>query len=142
MSVNGAALGLLGTGLPFTFTALLGLLSLSGMLIKNGIVLVEEIDLTRADRPEMDLRDAIVQASKTRLRPVILAAATTIPGMLPLLSDAFFASMSVTIMGGLAFASILTLIAAPVFYCVLFAGVDRKAKARAKAAETQVAAAT
>lgn len=129
MSVNGVALGLLGTGMPFTFTALLGLLSLSGMLIKNGIVLVEEIDLVRATgRP---LRDAIVEASTSRLRPVMLAAATTILGMAPLLSDAFFVSMAITIMGGLAFASILTLVAAPVFYYLFFARSEARAIAAA-----------
>ncbi len=126
MSVNGAALALLGTGLPFTFTALLGLLSLSGMLIKNGIVLVEEIDIVRRDEP--DLRTAIVDASTARLRPVLLAAGTTILGMVPLLGDAFFVSMAVTIMGGLAFASILTLVAAPVFYDILFSRSARSAK--------------
>ena len=131
MSVNGAALGLVGTGLPFTFTALLGLLSLSGMLIKNGIVLVEEIDLTRAAAPDMPLSDAITQASVSRLRPVLLAAATTILGMIPLLSDAFFASMAVTIMGGLAFASVLTLIAAPVFYMMFFNRVAARQQAEA-----------
>ena len=124
MSVNGVALGLLGTGLPFTFTALLGLLSLSGMLIKNGIVLVEEIDLVRAEG--MPLREAIVTASTSRLRPVVLAAATTILGMAPLLTDAFFVSMAVTIMGGLAFASVLTLIAAPVLYLIFFARDERR----------------
>ncbi len=129
MSVNGVALGLLGTGLPFTFTALLGLLSLSGMLIKNGIVLVEEIDIVRAQGVE--LREAIVTACVSRLRPVILAAATTILGMAPLLSDAFFVSMAVTIMGGLAFASILTLIAAPVFYYLFFARSEAKRLAAA-----------
>ena len=118
MSVNGVVLGLLGTGLPFTFTALLGLLSLSGMLIKNGIVLVEEIDLVKAEGGP--LREAIVAASTSRLRPVLLAAATTILGMIPLLGDAFFVSMAVTIMGGLAFASILTLLAAPLLYDVFF----------------------
>ncbi|MGX9355105.1 efflux RND transporter permease subunit [Roseobacteraceae bacterium S113] len=120
MSVNGVSLALLGTGLPFTFTALLGLLSLSGMLIKNGIVLVEEIDIVREEQPKLALGEAIVTASTSRLRPVILAAATTILGMIPLISDAFFQSMAVTIMGGLAFASVLTLIAAPVFYYVMF----------------------
>jgi len=119
MAVNGVVLGLLGTGLPFTFTALLGLLSLSGMLIKNGIVLVEEIDLVRAEGEALE--PAIVRACVSRLRPVVLAAATTIMGMAPLLSDAFFVSMAVTIMGGLAFASVLTLIAAPVFYRIFFA---------------------
>ena len=118
MAVNGVALGLLGTGLPFSFTALLGLLSLSGMLIKNGIVLVEEIDLVRAEG--VPFRQAVLDASTSRLRPVVLAAATTILGMIPLLSDAFFASMAVTIMGGLGFASILTLVAAPVLYYMFF----------------------
>jgi multidrug efflux pump subunit AcrB len=134
MAINGVTIGLLGTGLPFTFTALLGLLSLSGMLIKNGIVLIEEIDLVRAEG--RDMREAIVLASKSRLRPVILAAATTILGMAPLLADAFFVSMAVTIMGGLAFASILTLIAAPVLYDIFFGmqkpvpdAVDQKALA-------------
>lgn len=129
MSVNGVALGLLGTGLPFTFTALLGLLSLSGMLIKNGIVLVEEIDLVRDEG--LPLRPAIIKASKSRLRPVVLAAATTILGMAPLLSDAFFVSMAVTIMGGLAFASILTLVAAPVLYDILFSREERRRVAKA-----------
>lgn len=127
MSVNGVSLALLGTGMPFTFTALLGLLSLSGMLIKNGIVLVDQIDIERRDKPAQPLKDSIVAASVSRLRPVVLAAATTILGMIPLIWDAFFQSMAVTIMGGLAFASILTLIAAPVFYYVFFIRADRKA---------------
>ena len=118
MSVNGVVIGLLGTGLPFTFTALLGLLSLSGMLMKNAIVLVDEIDL-QIDEGKVP-HTAILDASVSRLRPVFLAAATTILGMIPLLADAFFASMSVTIMAGLAFASVLTLIAVPVLYAVFF----------------------
>ncbi|KIC22922.1 MULTISPECIES: efflux RND transporter permease subunit [unclassified Leisingera] len=124
MSVNGVVIGLLGTGFPFTFTALLGLLSLSGMLIKNGIVLVEEIDLVReTGKP---LREAIVEASVSRLRPVMLAAVTTILGMAPLLTDAFFVSMAITIMGGLAFATVLTLVAAPVFYLIFFRDVEKR----------------
>ncbi len=132
MSVNGVVIGLLGTGLPFTFTALLGLLSLSGMLIKNGIVLVEEIDLVRATGKP--LRDSIIEASVSRLRPVMLAAITTILGMAPLLTDAFFVSMAVTIMGGLAFATILTMVAAPVFYLVFFARDERRELAQQSAA--------
>ncbi|MBY6153562.1 efflux RND transporter permease subunit [Vannielia litorea] len=143
MSVNGVAIGLLGTGLPFSFTALLGLLSLSGMLIKNGIVLVEEIDLVRAEG--VPFRKAVLDASTSRLRPVVLAAATTILGMIPLLSDAFFASMAVTIMGGLGFASILTLVAAPVFYYSFFPRARRedakRRKAEQKAAKAAKAAA-
>ncbi|PHO03390.1 MFS transporter [Rhodobacteraceae bacterium 4F10] len=129
MSVNGVVIGLLGTGLPFSFTALLGLLSLSGMLIKNGIVLVEEIDHVRGTG--LPLRESIIKASVSRLRPVMLAAVTTILGMAPLLSDAFFVSMSVTIMGGLAFATVLTLIAAPVFYLVFFRADEKREQAAA-----------
>ena len=110
-----------------TFTALLGLLSLSGMLIKNGIVLVEEIDFERGDGKRLE--EAIVHASISRLRPVTLAAATTILGMTPLLNDAFFVSMAVTIMGGLTFASVLTLVAAPVLYRLFFAREGRAERA-------------
>ncbi len=115
MAVNGAAIGLLLTGLPFSFPALLGLLSLSGMLIKNAIVLVEEIDLQKEEEG-LPQSNAIVSASVSRLRPVMLAAGTTILGMAPLLFDPFFASMAVTIMAGLGFASVLTLIGVPVLY--------------------------
>jgi multidrug efflux pump subunit AcrB len=115
MAVNGVALGLLFTGLPFSFTALLGLLSLSGMLIKNAIVLVEEIDLQKTEGG-LPQSQAIVTACVSRLSPVVLAAATTILGMAPLLFDVFFASMAVTIMAGLGFATVLTLIGVPVLY--------------------------
>ncbi|MFN3970414.1 MAG: efflux RND transporter permease subunit [Gemmobacter sp.] len=113
MAVTGAAIGLLLTGLPFSFTALLGLLSLSGMLIKNAIVQVEEIDAQK-DEENLPQSRAIVVASVSRLRPVVLAAGTTILGMAPLLFDPFFATMAVTIMAGLGFASVLTLIGVPV----------------------------
>ncbi|WP_371188937.1 efflux RND transporter permease subunit [Thalassotalea maritima] len=118
MAVVGVVAGLYVTDLPFGFMALLGFLSLFGMLIKNAIVLLEEIDLQRQELD--DDKTAIVEASVSRLRPVSLAAITTILGMAPLLSDAFFADMSVTIMGGLAFATILTLIAVPVLYALLY----------------------
>ncbi|WP_409525826.1 efflux RND transporter permease subunit [Nitrincola sp. MINF-07-Sa-05] len=118
MSVCGVVIGLLGSGMPFGFMALLGFLSLSGMLMKNAIVLVDEIDSQISGGK--DKVESIIDASVSRLRPVFLAAVTTILGMLPLLTDAFFSSMAVTIMGGLAFATLLTLIAVPVFYALLF----------------------
>ncbi|MFK7746381.1 MAG: efflux RND transporter permease subunit [Roseobacter sp.] len=118
MAVNGVALGLLFTGVPFSFTALLGLLSLSGMLIKNAIVLVEEIDAQKAGG--LAQKDAIITASVSRLRPVVLAAGTTILGMVPLLTDSFFVAMAVTIMAGLGFASVLTLVGVPVLYHTYF----------------------
>ncbi|MEP1576566.1 efflux RND transporter permease subunit [Roseibium album] len=118
MSINGVAIALLATDTPFGFMSLLGFLSLSGMLIKNAIVLLEEID--RLIEEGREKYAAIVEASVSRMRPVMLAAVTTILGMAPLLSDAFFRGMAVTIMGGLAFATILTLIAAPVLYALFF----------------------
>ena len=117
MAATGVIIGLLLTGLPFSFTALLGMLSLSGMLMKNAIVLVDEIDLQVAENG--DAITALKNASISRLRPVFLAAGTTILGMLPLLTDAFFSSMAVTIMGGLLFATLLTLVAVPVLYASL-----------------------
>ena len=118
MSICGVSMGLLGTGMPFGFTSLIGFLSLSGMLIKNAIVLVDEIDVQIAAGQER--HQAVVAASVSRLRPVVLAAGTTILGMIPLLADAFFASMAVTIMGGLAFATVLTLVAVPTLYSLFF----------------------
>lgn len=118
MAVVGVVTGLLATDMPFGFMSLLGFLSLFGMLIKNAIVLIEEIDLQIEEGRSKKI--AIVTASTSRLRPVALAAITTILGMAPLLSDPFFADMSVTIMGGLAFATLLTLIAVPVLYSIFF----------------------
>ncbi len=118
MAVVGVVAGLLIADLPFGFMSLLGFLSLFGMLIKNAIVLLEEIDLQIQEGKEQ--AQAIVEASLSRLRPVSLAAITTILGVMPLLLDPFFADMSVTIMGGLAFATILTMIAVPVLYSVFY----------------------
>ena len=118
MAVCGVVAGLLIADLPFGFMSLLGFLSLFGMLIKNAIVLLEEIDIQIEARD--DKFEALVQASLSRLRPVALAAITTILGMLPLLTDAFFADMAVTIMGGLAFATVLTMIAVPVLYSLFY----------------------
>ncbi len=114
MTVCGVVLGLLATDLSFTFPSFLGFLSLSGMLLKNCIVLVDEID-QRFEEQGCTL-EVMLAASISRLRPVILAAGTTIAGMSPLLGDAFFREMAVCIMAGLAFATLITLIAVPVFY--------------------------
>ena len=118
MAVVGVVAGLLIADMPFGFMSLLGFLSLFGMLIKNAIVLLEEIDLQIDEGKEK--AQAIVEASLSRLRPVSLAAITTILGVMPLVFDPFFADMSVTIMGGLAFATILTMIAVPVLYSVFY----------------------
>ncbi len=97
---------------------LLGALSLIGLLIKNAIVLIEEIDQQIEDGVESF--KAILDSAVSRMRPVMMGAATTILGMLPLLSDVFFVNMAIIIMSGLAFASVLTLIVVPVLYSFFF----------------------
>lgn len=119
MAIIGVAGGLLVMQAPFSFMALLGLLSLSGMLIKNGIVLLDQINIELAQG--LTPIDAILEAGASRVRPVAMAAITTILGMIPLLFDVFFQSMAVTIMFGLGFATILTLLYVPIFYAVFFA---------------------
>jgi multidrug efflux pump subunit AcrB len=118
LAVIGVTVGLLATKQPFGFMALLGMLSLSGMLIKNAIVLIDQIDLEIREGKDKWL--AVVDSGVSRLRPVSMAAATTILGMIPLFADAFFVSMAVTIAFGLAFATVLTLIFVPVLYTIFF----------------------
>jgi multidrug efflux pump subunit AcrB len=113
LALIGVTPGFLITGIPFGFMALIGLLSLSGMLIRNGIVLVEEIEQQKTQK---DQHEAIVYAATSRLRPILLTAFTTVLGLAPLLLDVFFQSMAVVIMFGLGFATILTLLVLPVIY--------------------------
>ncbi|HAV1365375.1 multidrug efflux RND transporter permease subunit VmeV [Vibrio parahaemolyticus] len=118
LSIIGVAFGLLTTNMPFSFTAFLGLLSLSGMILKNGIVLLDQINLELESGKDPYL--AIVDSAISRVRPVSMAALTTILGMIPLMFDAFFGSMAITIMAGLGFATVLTLIVVPVMFAILF----------------------
>lgn len=118
LAIIGVAWGLLAAGQPFGFMALLGFLSLMGMLIKNAIVLLDEINLQIREGKEPFT--AVLDASVSRVRPVMMAASTTVLGMLPLLGDAFFVSMAVTIMAGLTFATVLTLLVVPTLYVILF----------------------
>ena len=113
----GIVLGLLVLGKSFDFFAVLGLLGLIGMNIKNAIVLVDQIDIeTRSGKTPLD---AVVSATVSRIVPVAMASGTTILGMLPLLFDAMFGGMAATIMGGLLVASALTLFVLPVAYCTI-----------------------
>jgi multidrug efflux pump subunit AcrB len=118
LAVIGVTVGLASTGQPFGFMALLGFLSLSGMLIKNAIVLIDEINLQ--NREGKAPVDAILDSAVSRLRPVAMAAATTILGMAPLFPDAFFVSMAVTIAFGLGFATVLTMVVVPVLYATFY----------------------
>jgi multidrug efflux pump subunit AcrB len=118
LAIIGVVFGLLLLNQPFGFMPLLGLMSLSGMLIKNAIVLIDQIDVELASgKPGFQ---AIMDSGVSRLIPVSMAAITTIFGMVPLLKDVFFRAMSVTIMFGLGFATVLTLIVVPVLYSIFF----------------------
>lgn len=115
LALIGVSAGMLLLNAEFGFMALLGLLSLSGMIVKNGIVLVDQIKILSDEHHSFD---AIYHASMSRLRPVTMAALTTILGMLPLLTDAFFSAMAVVIAFGLGFATVLTLGVVPVMYSI------------------------
>jgi multidrug efflux pump subunit AcrB len=117
LAIIGVTAGLMLTRQPFGFMALLGVISLGGEQIKNSIVLVDEIYTQRETKaPYL----AILDASVSRLRPVLLVAVTTVLGMIPLLQDPFFVAMAATIMFGLSFACVLTMIVVPVLYSIFF----------------------
>ena len=118
LSIIGVSMALLLTGLPFGFMSILGFLGLSGMLIKNAVVLIDEIEL-QLGRGVADYK-AVLDSSVSRMRPVIMAAGTTILGMAPLLADPLYSGMAVTIMGGLFAATFLTLIIVPVAYTAVY----------------------
>jgi len=114
----GITSGLLATQSAFGFVALLGAMSLAGMMIKNSIVLLDQIGIER--EAGKSPYQAVVEAAVSRLRPVMLASATTVLGVIPLLKDLFWVSMSVTIMAGLTFGTILVMVLVPVLYATLY----------------------
>ncbi|MGX4675806.1 efflux RND transporter permease subunit [SAR92 clade bacterium H246] len=118
LALIGVVVGLLATGTPMEFMAILGLLSLSGLLIKNAIVLVDQTDLEISEGKARF--DAVVDAAASRVRPVMMGALTTVLGVIPLFFDAFFKSMSVVLVFGLSFATLLTLVIIPVLYAMFF----------------------
>jgi multidrug efflux pump subunit AcrB len=118
LAVIGVTVGLLVTNQPFGFMSILGFLSLMGMLIKNAIVLVDQMNLELSEGKAA--LAAIIDSCASRLRPVAMAAATTALGMIPLVTDAFFSAMAVTIIFGLIFATVLTMVILPVFYSIVF----------------------
>ena len=105
--------------MPMTFMAIIGMLGLIGMMVKNAIVLVDEINRLQVEEG-VDPYRAVVEATVSRVRPVLMASLTTIVGMVPLVGDPMYSSMAVTIMGGLTFGTIITLILLPILYTVLF----------------------
>ncbi|MBQ4386657.1 MAG: efflux RND transporter permease subunit [Prevotella sp.] len=115
----GIAPSLLFLRQPFTFMAIVGLMGLMGMMVKNAIVLIDEINRLYKEE-HRTAYDSVVTATVSRVRPVIMASATTILGMLPLLGDPMYGSMAICIMSGLAAGTIITLVLLPIFYSAFF----------------------
>ena len=118
LALVGVVGGLIVTGTPMEFMAILGILSLSGLLIKNAIVLVEKMDTETQN--EGSRYDGLVDAAASRVRPVMLGTLTTVLGVIPLFTDVFFKSMAVVLVFGLTFATLLTLVIVPVLYSIFF----------------------
>lgn len=110
---------LLLSGQPFTFMAIIGMMGLIGMMVKNAIVLVDEINRLQTEEKVAPYQ-AVVEATVSRVRPVLMASLTTIVGMIPLVGDPMYGSMAITIMGGLTVGTIITLILLPLFYTAMF----------------------
>ena len=110
---------LLITNQPMTFMAIIGMMGLIGMMVKNAIVLVDEINRLQTEEKKLPYT-AVIEATVSRVRPVLMASLTTIVGMIPLITDPMYSSMAITIMGGLAVGTLITLILLPVFYTLLF----------------------
>lgn len=117
--IVGIVPALLLTGMPFTFIAILGAMGLIGMMIKNGIVLVDEINRLRKEEKKAPY-DAVVGATVSRTSPVIMASLTTILGMAPLMGDPMYGSMAICIMAGLAMGTLITLVFLPILYSTIF----------------------
>jgi multidrug efflux pump len=118
LGIIGVTAFLLGFGKPFGFVAMLGTIALSGMIMRNSVILVDQIDQDR--RGGRDPHAAIVDATVRRLRPIALTAAAAILAMVPLTRSAFFGPMAVAIMGGLTVATVLTLLFLPALYAAWF----------------------
>jgi multidrug efflux pump subunit AcrB len=126
LAIVGVVFGLLVTGQPFGFMALLGTLALAGELIKSQIVVLSKV-FTEIDEGKSPY-EAILYGGTSKMRPVCMVVITTVLGMIPLLTDPFFGSMAVCIMFGLSFAAVLSLIVTPVLYAIVFGIREESAK--------------
>ncbi|MEM8651686.1 MAG: efflux RND transporter permease subunit, partial [Pseudomonadota bacterium] len=110
---------------PLSFFAILGMISLAGIIINNAIVLIDQIDI---ERKTLELKEAIVEAAKKRVTPILLTSLTTILGLMPMAigGGALFEPMASLMIGGLAFSSLLTLFFVPGGYFLLFGGYWKK----------------
>jgi multidrug efflux pump subunit AcrB len=117
LGLSGAAAALLVLNRPFGFVAMLGVIALMGMIMRNSVILIDQIERERQAR---DLRSAIVEATVSRFRPILLTAAAAVFAMVPLQSSVFWGPMAVAIMGGLIVATALTLFSLPALYAAVY----------------------
>lgn len=131
LAVAGSLIGLFVTQTPLGFMTMMGVISLSGIVVRNGIVFIEFIEEARHAGAE--LKQAVISAGEARLRPILLTSFTAVAGLMPLAisGDVLFKPLAVTIISGLVFSTLLTLIVVPSFYTVL---TQRKLKKQAKKA--------
>ena len=118
LGIIGVTLALLGFGKPFGFVAMLGTIALSGMIMRNSVILIDQID--QDEKSGLARAQAIIEATVRRFRPIMLTAAAAILAMIPLSRSAFFGPMAVAIMGGLAVATVLTLFFVPALYAAWY----------------------
>jgi multidrug efflux pump len=127
LGLIGVVLALLVSGQPLGFVAILGILALVGMIAKNAVILIDQIEAER--RAGMSVTDAVVAASSSRFRPIMLTAASTVLGLIPIAFTVFWGSMAFAIMGGLLVASLLTLVFLPTLYVTWFGREEKEAAA-------------
>jgi multidrug efflux pump len=118
LGLIGVTVGLLASGLPFGFVAMLGTIALSGIIMRNSVILVDQIEQDRA--AGAPAWDAIVGATVRRFRPIVLTAAAAVLAMVPLVRSDFFGPMAVAMMGGIVVATVLTLAFLPALYAAWF----------------------
>ncbi|UEM07363.1 efflux RND transporter permease subunit (plasmid) [Skermanella rosea] len=124
LGLIGVVLALLAFGQPLGFVAILGVLALVGMIAKNAVILIEQIEAER--KAGRNVTDAVIEASSSRFRPIMLTAASTVLGLIPIAFTVFWGAMAFAIMGGLLVASLLTLVFLPTLYVTWFGGREKK----------------
>lgn len=118
LGLIGLVIALLSTTTPLGFVAMLGIIALGGMIIRNSVILVDQI--ARNESSGLDPWHAVIQAAEHRGRPILLTAAAASLGMIPIMSDVFWGPMAFSVIGGLAAATLLTLLFVPAAYVAVF----------------------
>ncbi|MBM7552509.1 efflux RND transporter permease subunit [Thalassobacillus pellis] len=125
LAITGAIIGLFLTGQPLSFLAVLGIVSLSGVAVRNSVIIIEFIEKNRSKYST--LKKAVVEAGRARLRPIILTSLTSIAALLPIIftGDVLFRPLAISIVSGLIFSTVLTLLLVPAFYLILKKGIRK-----------------